>query len=725
VDQLWVAILGQGSVSVTGANQDPCTHEFEPCPYLVPAEGFTAELTPTPAVGWTWAGWAGDPDCEDGLVTTPDVQCVARFAGPELVGFVSDMAAPWENWEIYSLDVQTGAQVRLSDHPAIDNHADISHFGQVAWSSDRGSGEFDILIADVWDVEGTARRLTFDEARRPFSPPHYADRHPHFHPDGTHILFTSKNRPHSITNVEIVSECSVPTLVPQAGRHCEGVNVLSLDTGGHWTVTELDIDDADPGGLWPDPEEDVCTYVGHPSFSHDGARMIFTGSASEEGGSAGTIWEVYSASIDMDADGGPRLLPASLVRHTDGPAVGPNPIQMSGGATWSRDDSEILFTSTRTLEGNSQLYAIPSTSVDVSVADLTPLDSHSGNDYVPHALHHDDRVLLVSDLGPLPLCAGESEAEHGATGDLDLVLLDPDSGVRQPLGYEPANELLLLGDEVSWFCGLSPNLSACRLMPRVMDTEAIWLQATQRELPRSLLERFGYPERSRRMYAEGWKNSSEWLSDEGISLAGLDADVAQLSATFPGLEDADALDDWLGETAELRATKRVMPSLMYEVGLSAPWPSCAGLEVALQELPVGPVLEGADLRVDAPHGWITLHFASTAELEELAMLDWAPYYEVIEQADGSRRLLVDRGMVRVDDSRLACDASKATATLLVSEYPVQADTRGPEGAPLESALATPGDDPQALQLAGGGLEHIETLDLWSIASFEVLGIVLD
>ena len=35
-----------------------------------------------------------------------------------------------------------------------------------------------------------------------------------------------------------------------------------------------------------------------------------------------------------------------------------------------------------------------------------------------------------------------------------------------------ADEMLLIGDEVSWFCGLSPNLSECTYIPKYFTMES-------------------------------------------------------------------------------------------------------------------------------------------------------------------------------------------------------------------------------------------------------------
>lgn len=145
---------------------------------------------------------------------------------------------------------------------------------------------------------------------------------------------------------------------------------------------------------------------------------------------------------------------------------------MSAGAHFTEDDTQILFSSTRTAMGNAQIFRLPATAVDAPVTSATQLTSHPANDYVPEALM-DGGFVVVSDLGTNGLCW----PEPGPTGDLDLVQIDP-SGERKPMGNEAANEMLLIGDEVSRFCGLKPNLSSCTFTPRIMNGEALWLESS-------------------------------------------------------------------------------------------------------------------------------------------------------------------------------------------------------------------------------------------------------
>lgn len=120
----------------------------------------------------------------------------------------------WLNWDLYSYDIATSTETRLTLNPSKHNHPDISHVDptRLAFSSDRGNGEFDIYVANTANVDGTAVRLTFDAY--PGSPDQikYPDRHPHWHPNGELIVYTSKNR--GVWGpVVLASECSTPIII--------------------------------------------------------------------------------------------------------------------------------------------------------------------------------------------------------------------------------------------------------------------------------------------------------------------------------------------------------------------------------------------------------------------------------------------------------------------------------------------------------------------------------
>ena len=558
-------------------------------------------------------------------------------AGGDLVPFVSDGTSDWTNWDVYVLDLADGTTTRLTTDAAIDNHPALNTAdGWLCWSSNRGpSGEFDLWLADLSDVEGTARQLTDDSY--PNGPQWaYPDRHPHFHPSGRKVVFTSKNRPLD-RPVEIASECSVPKIIVPP-RYYEGINVITLDSAGSVTsYTELDLRDAWDRITYPDIwVEGTGTYAGHPSFSPDGTKLVFSGSVDGEG----KVWEVYTAGWD---DVTTSLVPGSLRRLTEGPdGLTPNPIKMSGGAHFDATGTNVLFSSTRTVAGNSQIFRVPATSIDVPVTSATRITWHPGNDYVPDALA-DGRIVVTSDLGVPSLCGDPDVA--GPTTDLDIVVLETD-GSRTPVGDEDWESMLLIGDEVSWFCGLKPNLSSCTYTPRIMNVEALWLEQSAAievaggptsPIPPDLLAGYGYPGQAVPIYADGWRLMDQLMTERNPLWPQAKQDVQNLATYggvtgtgFPGLLDALFLQMWLQETAELRMRKYVVASVMYGVlGLGTPFGEHPDLVVAFTAFGAryrGPaaarrckIKASLELQntgdVDAPSSAVSIYLSDDAVLE--------------------------------------------------------------------------------------------------------------
>lgn len=396
--------------------------------------------------------------------------------------FVSDRFEK-NNWDIcYMPDVDNPANIlRLTTHPAIDNHPDLyiatpPESSKVVWSSNR-DGDFEIHIAYLYDMEGTIQQLTFNAI---------PDRHPHFSHHGQRVVFSAKYRLVSSPSDTIRSECSVPVPPPY---WYEGLCIYTLATG---TLDSLDIRSADPGGLiWPNTFE---TWVGHPSFSHDGSNILFSAAVDANG----TDWEVYS----MDFFNPDSI--ANLRRHTLETLYPPNanPIKMSAGAHYSHDDSYIYYSSTRTPLGNSNLFRIPASAVNTPVSPDNQVTSHNGNDYVPEPLD-DGRVVFVSDLG-LNICA---PPDSGASNDLDIFIVDSLGENRTNLtDNDFADEMLLIGDEVSWFCGIKPNLSECTYYPKYWNIcwfKIFYQMGTDAEyLP-------NFPKRN--LYTRAWKKFVQYM----------------------------------------------------------------------------------------------------------------------------------------------------------------------------------------------------------------------
>lgn len=501
------------------------------------------------------------------------------------IAFVSDRDAPWMNWDCYLLDLDTLATTRLTTNPAIDNHPAVSPDGsRVVFSSNRGIDSFfDIFIGDL----NPTPPLTFEDTVVPLtsgSDP-WTKRHPHWHPNGELILFSEKNRP-LVRPIEIASECSVPAII-EPPRMYEGMTVVRISTTNvPIEIVQLQLHSAWDQANYPDiwvADSNGC-YTGHPSFNAAGDQIVFSGSIDGNG----TVWEVYTVGFNPGSYPGtpPSLVANSLRRVTNGPEVGPNPIQMSAGAHFSHDDSAILYSSTRTPAGNSQIFSVPVGSTDVPIGSATQLTSHAGNDYVPEPISSSS-FIVTSDLGLAVICGEADGITEGPTADLDLVKVTPALPVPRLnlTNTDASQDMFLIADEVSWFCGLKPNLSHCTMMPRIMCGEALWLEASPfyalqspsappPPLPIDLLLRFNYPDQAHRLYALGWLNMNHYLQQHQPTLLNqIQVIVQQLTfSDFPGLEDTIALQNWLAATANLRDQHFVVPSIMYERGIGAPYP---------------------------------------------------------------------------------------------------------------------------------------------------------
>jgi len=380
------------------------------------------------------------------------------------IAFVSDLAEHG-NFDIYYMpDVDDpGTVVRLTTDVGIDNHPDIFWTGdpgtsKLVWSSSR-DGDFELYIAPLLHAEDSSRKLTSNSI---------PDRHPHFSRDGDRIVFDAKCREVPVYDTVVNSECSVP--VPKirgSYRRFEALLVYTLSTGRLDTFDIADADIANQPRLWPDTTNaaSLRTWVGHPSFSPDGKRILFSAAKDMDG----SDWEVYSVAYDTLAH-----TISDLVQHTFSTNYpnSPNPIRMSAGAHYSHDGRSILYTSTRTPLGNSQLFRIPASARRVAVHPSNQLTFHNGNDYVPEEMD-DGGIILTSDQGP-SIC--DPEDKEGPSDDLDVVKVDQNGENRVDLtdaennnGDEDRDEMELIADEVSWFCGAKPNLSDCTRIPRIWN----------------------------------------------------------------------------------------------------------------------------------------------------------------------------------------------------------------------------------------------------------------
>ncbi|MFH1161422.1 MAG: hypothetical protein V1733_10820 [bacterium] len=126
-----------------------------------------------------------------------------------------------------------------------------------------------------------------------------------------------------------------------------------------------------------------------------------------------------------------------------------------------------------------------------------------GNDYVPEELS-DGRISITSDLGHMT-CPPPTE---GASTDLDVMLINQDGSGRINLTNNDSNdEMLLIGDEVSWFCGIKPNLSECTYYPKNWNI-CWWKEFYRMGTDPTYLPTF--PKRDQ--YTQAWQNVTSWFN---------------------------------------------------------------------------------------------------------------------------------------------------------------------------------------------------------------------
>ncbi|MFA6570694.1 MAG: hypothetical protein WCT77_05595, partial [Bacteroidota bacterium] len=332
------------------------------------------------------------------------------------IAFVSDRQERG-NYDIYYMPdiAQPRNVIRLTTNAKIDNHPDI-FWGvssdpqtKMVWSSDK-TGNFQLYLytGNLLDpnLESNSLQITSGD---------FPHRHPHFSHDGKRIVFDAKCREVILRDTIIPSECSIPVKIIEKHRRFEALCVYNLITQ---ELDTFDIADADANipKIWPSKDEDSSsfkTWVGHPSFSPDNKRILFSAAKDPDG----SDWEVYSVAFDTTSNS-----ISDLKQHTFGTVypANTNPIQMSGGAHYSHDGKNILYTSTRTPLGNSLLFRISSTAKNEPIHPINQLTFHNANDYVPEEME-DGKIILTTDLGP-SIC--DPDENYGPSMDLDLVIHD-------------------------------------------------------------------------------------------------------------------------------------------------------------------------------------------------------------------------------------------------------------------------------------------------------------
>ena len=386
------------------------------------------------------------------------------FSEDEIL-FVSDRDEK-ANWDLYQMNPDGTGIKKLTDSPSIDNHPSMSPDGEtVAFSSDLTDGNFEIFkapLATLMDESTWVQLTSFGCENDPNVDPNLSDkrctpaRHPHWSPDGSEIIYTANDG--CCTTTEIVTtHCSVPIqIVDECGEHYEKIHIMKSDGTNDRVIDPITLGE----GTCDVP---VIVHCGHPDFHPNGDKIIFTAATNRDGDD----WEVFIA----DWDGTKASNLTQITKGSSYPA-NPNPIKMTGGAKFINDGQDIICSSTRTWKGNSQIFVIPgweTQTLPLPMSDDLRITWHCGNDYVPEHSHSSDNHGMI-------VYTSDAKDPWDNPQDLDIWSMEQDGSGRTNLTSNPVSaEMLLIADEVSWFCGLPRNLSPCTFMPRAVSIESKYI----------------------------------------------------------------------------------------------------------------------------------------------------------------------------------------------------------------------------------------------------------
>jgi len=232
---------------------------------------------------------------ENNVALSPDGTKVAFHAGK---------ANDFSTWEIYVLDLTTGAETRLTSNNILDGHPDWSpDGGKLVFASFQDlqgnpAGTADLFVVNV-DGSGLTRLTT--------SP--WEDNDPEWSPDGTKIVFKSTR----ITQQAAREEIFV--------MDADGSNVRRLTTTTGW------ISDHDPS--WSPDSKHIAfeRFEGTRPWTDIGDLDIFTHNWNEL-----TPWNVFT--VDLQGN---------LTRLTSVPFIAFLPVYSHGGKRIFYIDMEFLL----------------------------------------------------------------------------------------------------------------------------------------------------------------------------------------------------------------------------------------------------------------------------------------------------------------------------------------------------------------------------------------------
>jgi len=255
------------------------------------------------------------------------------------------------NWEIYTMDLTSGRQIRQTYHPANDTNPAWSHgcgtlepnciTGTIAFQSDR-TGNWDIFLLPV-GADGEPIQVTTDPGN---------DTNPFWAADQSALAFQSDRagnwdiftiRPDGSDEIQRTDN-PADEIDPAWAPNNLAISYVS-NRSGDWDVYLLDPRGGQERQLTSGPGNDLL-----PSWSPDGYWIAFQ---SDRDGN----WEIYAYNAVL----------GTLVRLTDNPADDQSP-------TWNCAGTRVIFHTNR--DGNVDLYSV---ALD-DPSDVIPLADREGGE---------------------------------------------------------------------------------------------------------------------------------------------------------------------------------------------------------------------------------------------------------------------------------------------------------------------------------------------------------
>ncbi len=354
---------------------------------------------------------------------------------------------------------------RWVGHPSF-SHDDSMLLFSGAVDGDGNYWEVYIIYLDPDGGAGMSLRQVTDEALYPpNSNPIQMNAGAHFSEDDSSILLTSTRTASGISQLfELPADADMVPVSP-ANRHdfhdrvSETFNVYvpePLEDGRILLVSDIEEYTGMTSCRPLCAPEEVYTISVDPLLAHE-IRLEGTGMASPD--NAGGLTRIHLDAYELDG---------VLKQEDDStvyagswtPRTSPN---ASGGFYMHADGSD---------SSDSVTISFPSGTSDFAL--------HLGQSPLSGIV----RVLVDG----IPITEGDVEIpgddpnsgfdlytpDYTTGNDLDIIAIDPDGSSMDNLTDNDFNdEVLLLGDEVSWFCGLKPNLSLCTYLPKYLTIQQL------------------------------------------------------------------------------------------------------------------------------------------------------------------------------------------------------------------------------------------------------------